>query len=65
MGSMPGSGVVELSKVSVMREGRYLLADIDWTVREHERWVLFGPNGAGKTTLLQVASSYLAPTEAR
>ena len=62
MGSMPGFGVVELSKVSVMREGRYLLADIDWTVREHERWVLFGPNGAGKTTLLQVASSYLAPT---
>ena len=54
--------VISLSKVSVVREGRYLLRDLDWTVNDHERWVLFGPNGAGKTTLLQVASTYLAPT---
>lgn len=46
----------------MVREGRHLLRDVDWTVHDHERWVLFGPNGAGKTTLLQVASTYLAPT---
>ena len=56
------SEVIALSGVSVMREGRFLLAEVDWTVLDHERWVLFGPNGAGKTTLLQVASSYVAPT---
>jgi iron complex transport system ATP-binding protein len=54
--------ILSLAAVSVMREGRYLLRDVDWTVHEHERWVLFGPNGAGKTTLLQVASTYMAPT---
>lgn len=54
--------VLSLDHVSVVREGRYLLRDVDWTVHEHERWVLFGPNGAGKTTLLQVASTYIAPT---
>jgi len=56
------SEVISLSKVSVRREGRFLLHEVDWTVHDHERWVLFGPNGAGKTTLLQVASTYLAPT---
>ena len=56
------SEVIALSKVSVVREGRFLLHEVDWTVHDHERWVLFGPNGAGKTTLLQVASTYLAPT---
>jgi iron complex transport system ATP-binding protein len=54
--------VISLSKVSVVREGRHLLRNVDWTVHDNERWVLFGPNGAGKTTLLQVASTYLAPT---
>ncbi len=54
--------VIALSKVSVVREGRFLLEEVDWIVHDHERWVLFGPNGAGKTTLLEVASTYLAPT---
>ena len=56
------SEVIDLVKVSVVREGRFLLQEVDWAVRDNERWVLFGPNGAGKTTLLQVASTYLAPT---
>ena len=60
--AVASSEVIALSKVSVVREGRYLLDEVDWVVNHHERWVLFGPNGAGKTTLLQVASTYLAPT---
>lgn len=56
------SEVLALSGVSVVREGRHLLRDVDWTVLDHERWILYGPNGAGKTTLLQVASTYMAPT---
>lgn len=56
------SEVIALEGVSVVRDGRSLLADIDWQVDQHERWVLLGPNGAGKTTLLQVASTYLGPT---
>ena len=54
--------VLSMSGVAVVRERATLLADVDWTVREGERWVVLGPNGAGKTTLLQVAGASLLPT---
>lgn len=56
------SEVLGLEGVSVVREGRALIQDIDWSVHRHERWAVLGPNGAGKTTMLQVASTYLGPT---
>jgi iron complex transport system ATP-binding protein len=56
------SDVLELLDVSVVRDGRALVDDISWAVKEGERWVILGPNGAGKTTLLNLASSYLFPT---
>ena len=56
------SEVLAVEGVSVVRDGRLLLADVDWHVYRHERWVVLGPNGAGKTTMLQVASTYLGPT---
>jgi iron complex transport system ATP-binding protein len=49
----------------VVRDRATLLTDIDWTVREGERWVVLGPNGAGKTTLMQIASAALFPTRGR
>jgi len=54
--------VLSLSGVAVVRDRATLLSDVDWTVREGERWVVLGPNGAGKTTLLQVASAALFPS---
>lgn len=62
---MTNNEVIGLEKVSVVRDGKFLLTDVDWTVHAHECWVLLGPNGAGKTTLLQVASTYLGPTRGR
>ena len=56
------SEVLELVDVSVVRDGRALVDDVSWSVKEGERWVILGPNGAGKTTLLNLASSYLFPT---
>ncbi|MGI9585963.1 MAG: ABC transporter ATP-binding protein, partial [Acidimicrobiia bacterium] len=63
-GSTPNeaSEVIALEAVSVVRDGRFLLHDVDWAVQSDERWVVLGPNGAGKTTMLQVASTYLGPT---
>ena len=52
----------ELSKVSVVRPGKVLLEDINWTVQEGERWVVLGPNGAGKTTMLQILAAQMHPT---
>jgi iron complex transport system ATP-binding protein len=56
------SPVVELRAVSVVRDGRAIVDNVDWTVAEGERWVVLGANGSGKTTLLRLASCYLHPT---
>jgi len=56
------SEVIALEGVAVIRDGRHLLRDVNWSVRRDERWVVLGPNGAGKTTMLQVASTYMGPT---
>ncbi|GAA4551142.1 ABC transporter ATP-binding protein [Streptomyces violaceochromogenes] len=46
----------------MVREGRALVDQVSWSVKEGERWVILGPNGAGKTTLLNLASTYLFPS---
>ena len=54
--------VLAFRSVRVVRGGSEILADIDWQVHDHERWVVLGPNGAGKTTLLQLAGALIHPT---
>jgi iron complex transport system ATP-binding protein len=54
--------VLQMSGVAVVRDRSTILADLDWTVYEDERWVVLGPNGAGKSTLLAVAGASLFPT---
>jgi iron complex transport system ATP-binding protein len=56
------ASVLQLSDVSVVREGNHILDSVNWTVEDDERWVILGPNGAGKTTLLQVASAMIHPS---
>ena len=59
---VPGTAVVHLRGVRVVRGGSALLDGIDLDVEEGDRWVVLGPNGAGKTTLLQVMAARLHPT---
>jgi iron complex transport system ATP-binding protein len=54
--------VLDLSGVTVVRDGATLLDDVSWTVRDGERWVILGPNGAGKTTLMQIAGARMHPS---
>lgn len=54
--------VLEFSDVVVRRNARDIVAHLDWTVADDERWVILGPNGAGKTTVLQLADTLLHPT---
>jgi iron complex transport system ATP-binding protein len=56
------ASVLELTDVSVVRDGARILSDVTWSVDSDERWAVLGPNGAGKTTLLQVASASIHPT---
>lgn len=51
-----------LRDVSLVRDGRYLLDHITWSVQPHERWVVLGRNGSGKTSLVRLASLYLHPS---
>ncbi|WP_299036465.1 ABC transporter ATP-binding protein [uncultured Pseudokineococcus sp.] len=61
----PEEPVLDLTDVTVVRDGRPLLDEVSWAVGADERWVVLGPNGAGKTTLLQVASGRMHPTRGR
>jgi len=54
--------VLELTDVSVVRNGTAILDSVSWAVESDERWVVLGPNGAGKTTLLQIASASMHPS---
>ena len=56
------ASVLELTDVSVIRDGNPILDSVSWTVDSDQRWVVLGPNGAGKTTLLQVASASIHPS---
>jgi iron complex transport system ATP-binding protein len=56
------ASVLELTDVSVVRDGKAILNTVTWTVESDQRWAILGPNGAGKTTLLQVASATTHPS---
>ena len=58
----PDGDALALEHVSVRRGKRRILDDVDWTVRDDERWVVLGRNGSGKTTLIRLASLYLHPS---
>ncbi|MBQ7422725.1 MAG: ATP-binding cassette domain-containing protein, partial [Prevotella sp.] len=46
--------VVQMNKVCIRYGNRTILKDLDWTVKNGERWALSGQNGAGKSTLLSL-----------
>lgn len=46
--------IIKMNKVSIRYGERTILKDLDWTVRNGERWALGGQNGAGKSTLLSL-----------
>ncbi|SMG13631.1 iron complex transport system ATP-binding protein [Rhodococcus rhodochrous J3] len=54
--------VLRLHDVSVVRQGRALVAHVDLDIRAGEQWALLGPNGAGKSTLLALCGAQLHPT---
>ncbi len=46
--------VIDMRKVTIRYGERTILKDVDWTVRNGERWALSGQNGSGKSTLLSL-----------
>jgi molybdate transport system ATP-binding protein len=50
----PPRTLVSIVHADVRVDGRPVLHDLTWHVREGESWAVVGPNGAGKSTLLRL-----------
>jgi iron complex transport system ATP-binding protein len=48
--------------VGVMRDGRWILRDVNWQVAPGSLVAILGPNGSGKSTLARIAGCHLWPT---
>lgn len=55
--------VINVKDVSIIRDCKYILKEINWSVKKGEHWAILGLNGAGKTTLLNIISGYQLPSK--
>lgn len=55
--------ILQLEDVSLKRDGKWILQDINWQIDKGEHWVLFGLNGSGKTAILNLLNAYSFPTK--
>ncbi|HZV36210.1 MAG TPA: ABC transporter ATP-binding protein [Verrucomicrobiae bacterium] len=54
--------ILEVSGLSIQREGTRILRDVSWRVERGQHWVILGANGSGKTSLLSALTGYFMPT---
>ena len=54
--------IIALRDISLSREGRSILSDINLDIRRGDFVAITGPNGGGKTTLLRIILRLLRPT---
>lgn len=54
--------VLEVTKLSIRRDGTKIIRDISWEVARGQHWAILGANGSGKTSLLSALTGYLMPT---
>ena len=59
---MDNQSIITLRNVRIVIDGKKIIQNIDWTIKQGQHWVLIGPNGSGKTTLLGLINGYLWPT---
>lgn len=55
--------VIDVKNVSLIRDSKYILKDINWSVKKGQHWAILGLNGSGKTTLLNMINGYLFPSK--
>ncbi|MBM7607201.1 iron complex transport system ATP-binding protein [Lysinibacillus composti] len=55
--------MITLENVSVYRNKKQILKDVNWQVKNGEHWSILGLNGSGKTTLLNIVNGYIFPTK--
>lgn len=61
-GAAAPAEVIALRGVTLRRDGKSILHEVDLTVRAGEHWALLGPNGAGKSTILGICGARTHPS---
>lgn len=46
--------IIRMTNINIRYGENTVLKNVNWTVKQGERWALLGPNGAGKSTLLSL-----------
>src|SRR5690242_10097649 len=54
---------IELDRVGFLRDGRWILKDVSWSVPAGRCAAVLGPNGSGKSTLTRIIAGHLWPSE--
>src|SRR3954471_2999887 len=57
-----GSSAIELHDVGVLRDGRWILHDVTWSVPAGSCCAILGPNGSGKSTLTRILAAHSWPS---
>lgn len=55
------NNIIEISNASASYDGREVLRDVSFSVKEGEFVVIIGPSGCGKTTLLKMINGLVVP----
>jgi iron complex transport system ATP-binding protein len=58
----PLAPAIDVRAVGVLREGRWILKDVSWSVPRGTCAAILGPNGSGKSTLTRIVAGHLWPT---
>ncbi|MFI5163539.1 MAG: ATP-binding cassette domain-containing protein [Sphingobacteriales bacterium] len=49
--------IVKMDNIHIKYGDKQILKDVNWHIKQGERWALLGPNGAGKSTLLSLINA--------
>jgi len=56
------SSIIQISNLTQLHQGRTILDDLTFSVKEGDIFGFVGPNGSGKTSLIRIMTTLLAPT---
>ncbi len=54
--------LITVKNLVILREGKFILQDVNFAITYQDRVAILGPNGAGKSFLLRVLSADLVPS---
>src|SRR4051794_25955431 len=58
----PAAPAIDVRGVGVLRDERWILRDVTWSVPRGTCAAILGPNGSGKSTLTRIVAGHLWPT---